>query len=293
MKKTYPILFWRPFYDLLSIAFVLVLAIYLSVAVTWWFYPISAVLIANRLLALSLLCHEGLHGTLSRYRRFNDFLGRYLCAFPTMISFSKYRRLHLLHHGSVGSESWDPDRHLYAHYPENSQSYVRSLIWRVITLKNSYSFLQYYTDLPELFKIVTGKMSPARLHKSSDLISFLVFHLLLVALVAVMGWWLYFVLLYLLPITFIMQPYVILMGGLQHGPVRVQNAPGGASRTVVGSRLYMWLLLPLNINYHAEHHQQPGIPHYWLKEFAEDQALAGESLWHESYTSALRALFKS
>ncbi|NUN05928.1 MAG: fatty acid desaturase [Bdellovibrio sp.] len=292
MQRTYPILFWRPFYDFFSIALVIGVAVYLSVAVSWWFYPLSALLIANRLLALSLLCHEGLHGTLSRHRRFNDFFGRYLCAYPTMISFNKYRRVHLLHHGSVGSENWDPDRHLYVQYPENAGRYLSSMMWQVITLKNAYSFFQYYTDLPDLFKILTRKMRPERLHKSNDVLSFLIFYILLFVAVVASGLSLYFVLLYLVPVIFIMQPYVILMGGLQHGPVRSQDAPGGPSRTVVGSRIYMWLLLPLNINYHAEHHQEPAIPHYWLRDFSEDQARAGQKLWQDSYCGALRALFK-
>lgn len=293
MKTTYPIIFWRPFYDFFSILLVIVGAIYLSIGVSWWFYPLSAVLIANRLLALSLLCHEGLHGTLSRHRGLNDFFGRYFCAFPTMISFSKYRRVHLLHHGSVGSESWDPDRHLYDHYPEKTRTYLKSMFWQVLSLKNAYSFLQYYTDFPELFKILTGKAKSGRLHKSNDLISFLVFHFATLALVVSLGGWFYFFVFYLLPVTFVMQPYVILMGGLQHGPVRSAQVSGGASRTVIGSRFYMWLLLPLNINFHAEHHQNPGIPHYWLRQYAKDQAQSGASLWQESYLGALKSLFRS
>lgn len=291
MKEQYRILFWRPYFDIISCWIVSGVAIFLTLYVSTWFYPLAVILIANRLLALSLVCHEGLHGTLSVHRKWNDFLGRYLCAFPTMISFSKYRRLHLLHHASVGGDTWDPDRHLYLSYPEDLRSYSRKLFERVITLKNSYSFLQYYTDLPELVKILTGKMKWSQMHKSSDLRAFVVFHLLLLSFVLLMGWGFYFLFFYVLPVTFIMQPYVILMGGLQHGPIRSKNAIGGPSRTIIGSPFYMWLVLPLNINYHAEHHQNPGIPHYRLKEYSMDQRRLGTPLWQESYINALKSLF--
>lgn len=288
---SYPILFWRPYVDILGCWIVISLALVLCVQVSWWFYPVALVLIANRLLALSLVCHEGLHGTLSRNRRLNDFLGRYLCAFPTMISFSRYRRLHLLHHGTVGSGNWDPDRHLYSDFPEGPWSYLSSLFIRVVTFKNSWSFMQYYTDIPEILKVLLGQSSLSRIHKSSDWKSFFLFHLVFLTMIFTFNYEGYFVLFYLIPVTFVMQPYVILMGGLQHGPARNQKDPGGASRSIVGSSWYMWLLLPLDINYHAEHHHNPEVPHYWLRDYARDLQKSGESFWHESYVKALKSLF--
>lgn len=251
----------------------------------------ALVLIANRLLALSLVCHEGLHGTLSTNRRWNDFVGRYLCAFPTMISFSRYRRLHLLHHGTVGSENWDPDRHLYSNFPERAGQYFLRLFWSVVTLKNAWSFMQYYTDIPELGKVLFGQSSLSRIHKSSDWKAFILFHLLVLTIVFLLGFGWHFVLFYFLPVTFIMQPYVILMGGLQHGPARSQADAGGASRSIVGSPWYMWLLLPLSINYHAEHHYNPEVPHYWLRDYSQELQKSGMIFWHESYVQALKALF--
>src|SRR5262245_45156276 len=97
----YPILFWRSIVDIASSWSVVALAVALAVYHSWCWYPVSALIIANRILALSLLCHEGLHGNIHRWRALNDFVGRYFCAIPTFISFSKYRRLHFVHHGMV------------------------------------------------------------------------------------------------------------------------------------------------------------------------------------------------
>jgi fatty acid desaturase len=287
----YPIKFWRSLWDILACWMVIGACIGLCIWGSWWFYPVALVVIANRLLALSLVCHEGLHGTLSHHRRWNDFLGRYFCAYPTLISFSRYRRLHLLHHGALSGKNWDPDRHLYSDFPVRPGAYFSDLFWRVITFKNSWSFMQYYTDIPELMKIRGWSLAPSRLHKSSDWKSFLLFQVVMVGIVVVFHWEYEFILFYWLPIILVMQPYVILMGGLQHGPVRHSEVSGGPSRTIVGSGWYMWLALPLNINYHGEHHHNPEVPHYHLKKYSEDLEHQGTYYWRESYLQALRALF--
>lgn len=261
-------------------------------AVSWWLYPMAALVIANRILALSLICHEGLHRSLHTNSWTNDFLGRYLCAFPTFISFSKYRRLHLLHHSSVGSNRWDPDRHLYDFYPQSKFEFLKKLCIQVLTLRTAYDFVLYYTEYPEAVRrkrLADGSLFIAG--PRSDFLPFLFFHLVVIVLVSILGIWREYVLLYLLPLMLITQPYVMLMGGLQHGPLRVDMYEN-VSRTVTGSKLYMWLLLPLNINYHAEHHLDPSVPHYWLKQKAIDLKATGRELWTESYRSTLQSLFK-
>jgi fatty acid desaturase len=96
-----------------------------------------------------------------------------------------------------------------------------------------------------------------------------------------------------LPVMLITQPYVLLMGGLQHGPVRALGSETGVSRTVRGSKLYMWLVLPVDICYHAEHHLNASVPHYWLAKYARDLEFEGRKLWKGSYRDALRDLFSA
>lgn len=290
-SANYPLKFWRPLWDILLCWAVIAAAVSICIWVSWWFYPLALMLIANRLLALSLVCHEGLHGTLSENRQWNDFLGRYICAFPTLISFNRYRRLHLLHHSAIGGKSWDPDRHLYFNFPECPSAFFRSLIWRVVTLKNSLAFMQYYTDLPELMSVLRGSSPIGRIHKSSDWKSFLLFQAVVLGMVLFFHWEFYFILFYLIPVIFVMQPYVILMGGLQHGPARASDVVGGPSRSIEGDFWYIWFFLPLNINYHAEHHRNPGVPHYYLKKFAGELRGDGVRIWSESYLQAVRSLF--
>lgn len=290
MDPRYPIKPWRPFYDIAVSWSVIIFACWLTLGISWWLYPITFILIANRILALSLICHEGLHRTLHTDGKWNDFLGRYLCAFPTFISFSKYRRLHLLHHSAVGSNYWDPDRHLYDSYPVKFWGFLFRLIGRVLTLRTAYDFILYYTEYPEAVR--QKRMSDGSLFifsARSDFIGFLTFQIALFAIVISTGTLGYFAAFYLAPLILLTQPYVMLMGGIQHGPAGRQG--DNVSRTVAGSKLYMWLLLPLDINFHAEHHRDPNIPHYWLKQRSRDLRAEGHSVWTESYKETLQSLF--
>jgi fatty acid desaturase len=293
MDSRYPILPWRAVYDIVVSWLIMGCAWYLVLAVSWWLYPLACLIIANRILALSLICHEGLHRSLHQNNWLNDFLGRYLCAFPTFISFSKYRRLHLLHHSSVGSDRWDPDRHLYDGYPQSKLKFLRNLSARVLTLRTAYDFILYYTECQEAVRrkrLPDGSLFITSLR--SDFIPFLLFQMSAILIVTTLGIWQEYLLLYLLPLMLITQPYVMLMGGIQHGPLRADSRDD-VSRTVNGSKAYMLLLLPLDINYHAEHHLDPSVPHYWLKQKAADLKAAGHNLWTESYRSSLRSLFRS
>lgn len=259
--------------------------------ISWWIYPVAAIVIANRILALSLLCHEGLHATLHPNLKLNDFIGRYFCAFPTFISFSKYRRLHLLHHGTVGSEKWDPDRHLYAAYPIRVKSFVAIQLARLLTLRTLIDFFSYYTEFPEFFsrkRMMDGKLFV--LSSRSDFPEFVVFHVACLALLLYFGFFIEYLLFVTLPMTLLTQPYVLLMGGLQHGPTR-EVGDEGVSRSIRGSKFYMWLLLPCDICYHAEHHLNASVPHYWLREFGNDLKSEGKNLWSASYMEALADLF--
>ncbi len=291
MPSKYPIKTWRTAYDIAACWLVIAVSLILVIRVSWWLYPIAAVLIANRILALSLLCHEGLHGNLHGNLKINDFIGRYFCAFPSFVSYSKYRRLHLLHHGTIGSDKWDPDRHLYEPFPKNAARYVREQAKRLFTLKIYREFLDYYLELPELLsrkRLPNGRLfvfSP-----KSDLIPFVIFQICVLALVVYFGFYFEYLTMIVVPMVLVTQPYVYLMGGLQHGPVP-SASDAGFSRSIRGSKLYMWLVLPCDICFHAEHHLNSGVPHYWLKKYSHDLEASGVKLWKGSYAQAVRELF--
>lgn len=290
-QKVYPILWWRPIFDIgLCYAFISV-AIVLSIR--WPMYSVLFALItANRQLALSLICHEALHGNVSANKKVNQFLGRWFCGFPTGVSFSKYKKLHILHHAGLGTKM-DPDVHLYQNYPISKYAYFRQQFLALIQLKTLIRFLSYYTDLLEIAKLRFNKNSVVvfKKWKQSDFFEFILFQILLVLTLTYFDFWTEYLLFYILPLILIVQPYVWIMGGLQHGPIPDHNDIDLKSRTILGSKWLMETLLPLNINYHGAHHFNPSIPHYWLSKYSEDLQKNGKSFLTRSYSSSVKELF--
>ncbi len=291
LRRKYPHLLWRPFFDIILCYAVIAFAIYLSFQ-SFYFYPVAIVIIANRILTLSLLCHEALHGSLFKNHKLNNFVGRWFCAFPTFISLSKYRKLHLLHHRALSHPIGDPDYHLYVDYPLSKKNFFLNSLLDVITLRSSWKFIQYYTEIPDHLFAKEGFISKFKKNKlSGDFREFLFFYAVLFSTLFYFGILKYYLLFFSIPLVFITQPYVLLMGGLQHGPVQDAKTPELLSRSIRGPKLLMELLLPLNINFHAEHHLDSTVPHYWLKTFARDLEESKNPVWKTGYQKALKDLF--
>ena len=75
---------------------------------------------------LNILGHEAAHRLLFPNRRVNDFVGRWLLAYPTLQGFTAYRRVHFAHHrDELGPD--EPDVGLYRGYPIAADSWHRKL----------------------------------------------------------------------------------------------------------------------------------------------------------------------
>lgn len=270
------------------IAFVM----YLVIGVSYWFYILALPVIANRQLALCLLAHEGLHGNLAPSRFWSDWVGRYICAFPVFVSLSRYRAKHMMHHKLVGTAA-DPDFNLFAVYPLTRKEFVLKVLADFFSLRMLRDFLEYYTDIPRFLR---GQPSlngaPGSVFGTGDFPQFILFQLALWAAVIVGGVWHWYLLLWFVPLLCSL-PYIRFMGALQHGPMRPKEPEVMRSRTILGPKWLMEILLPVNINYHAEHHIEGAVPQYRLPEFSEFLIQRGEKIWAENYSEALRALFKS
>jgi fatty acid desaturase len=290
--KRYPIRSWRPAFDILSCYLTIAVSI-LAAQYCAYLYPIAVLVIANRMFALSLLCHEGIHGNLAENYQLNQFLARWLCAFPVVASFSRYRRFHLLHHGAVGHPKHDPDRDLYSGFPRVGWRYFGNLIVSTMSLRTALLFFRYYTDIPDFLKSPTKfiRIRNRPLH-DGDFLSFCLFLSLVLTAVIRLKLFTSFACFVLLPLYLLAQPYALLVGALQHGPQpEGMSKPELISRSIRGPKWSMEILLPLNINFHAEHHLAPSVPHYWLKSYSQDLESQVHDVWKESYGEAMMNLF--
>lgn len=75
---------------------------------TWWAYLADACLRAYVMFIGTVMAHEATHGHLGRTRRANAWWGR-LALLPVMVTYTKFRRTHLLHHQHTNEPDNDPD----------------------------------------------------------------------------------------------------------------------------------------------------------------------------------------
>lgn len=279
---------WRSVLSILLSWAVVAAAIWLA-KVSVYLYPLSLLLIANRQLALTLIGHEGLHGTLFRNRWLNDLVGRYFCHFPVFISFSRYRAKHLVHHGNVGTPA-DTDLGLYSVYPVAPGVFFSMILLRTLRGRVFWDFLNYYVEIPAFFR---GEVNPfigrLSVFRSSDLPQYLLFHGLLLWFLCAQGVLAEYLLLWVIPLV-VSLPYNFFIGGLQHGPMPRGVEVDQRARTVTGPKWLMEILLPVDINFHAEHHLYPTVPHFRLRELSRFLEERKVPLWRESYCAAVAHL---
>ena len=93
---------------------------------TWWAYVLAFFALGGGHARLNILGHEAAHRLLFSNRRANDWIGRWLLAYPTHQALLAYRRSHFAHHrDEMGPE--EPDAALYAGYPIPADSWRRKM----------------------------------------------------------------------------------------------------------------------------------------------------------------------
>ena len=115
IKKLYRYDNWHAvvaiFYDYL----IIILAIFLSEQ-TYWFMPLSMLLIGSRQRALATILHEASHFALTKNKRLGKLLGTYFSGYLIFQNWQSYTTSHIKnHHPKLGSDS-DPD---YQYYKES------------------------------------------------------------------------------------------------------------------------------------------------------------------------------
>jgi len=59
---------------------------------------VAIAVIGSRQLGLAILMHEAAHRILLSDRRWNDWVGNWVCAYPVYLDLHPYRKYHLRHH---------------------------------------------------------------------------------------------------------------------------------------------------------------------------------------------------
>ena len=112
--------------------------------VQYWTNPLTIVaalfIIGARQLGFAVLMHEASHRSLLSDRRWNDWVGNWLCAYPIWSDLTPYRPYHLKHHARTGAPE-DPDIGLIKPFPITPASFRRK-VWRDLSGQTGIKFAQ-------------------------------------------------------------------------------------------------------------------------------------------------------
>jgi fatty acid desaturase len=221
---------------------------------------VAFVVIGNRQYALSILTHDGDHGTLLDSRRANDLFCEIVLCPVVGVDFAGERVNHLGHHRHLATPA-DPDRYLYS-------------VSDKATRLDFALFLTGLTMFPRALRKAMGKASTAvPVARPSGLRAFLrsrgttlAFQALIFAGICYVFDFGHYVAFWIAPIyVMVFVPHKIRMFCEHAQPVLPDSAADDRRMvTFRPSALERLVFSPFNLNHHTEHHLWPFVPYYNL-----------------------------
>ena len=229
----------------------LVLVLTYSSLPGWLSHPALVLVVAWHM----SLQHELLHGHPTRSKAFNRLLGNF--PMSAWYPYDIYRDSHLVHHRDehLTTPGIDPEcNYLQAHEFERLWKLQRAFRWFLRTALGRLLLGPVHTIPLVWASIVSGP-----LRRDFTYARTWVIHL---ALLIAMLWWVHRVsgispLLYLFGIAYPALSVAMLRSFFEHRPAALP-----AHRVVINDAALPWRLLYLNNNYHAVHHDHPGVAWY-------------------------------
>lgn len=225
----------------------------------WIVYLLAMVLIGSRQQALGILVHDATHYLLFTNRTVNDVVSDLFCGFPVNISTTLYRHTHFRHHRFTNTAD-DPDWQLQQRdpdwrWPKNRREAAALLIRSALALNVRGAARAAAVWAPG-FHLV-DPLSPAFPLRARLL--FAVSSVAVWATIISSGYLVPILVLWLVPALTMLNVTNRLRATAEH-VLAPSSHELNSTRTVIPHPLERFLIAPLNINYHVEHHMFPSVP---------------------------------
>ncbi len=254
----------------------------------WYTFALAFVVVSSRQQALLNCHHECVHRKfVPGGRRWNDFVGRWLCAAPVGSPFGAAQARHLTHHRLLGTPE-DPDRDLHSgETKQTRRGLARHFIGGVL---GGYAGMVLMG--PRVGGTPSGRSSARR-----DLISLVVVQAAIAAVLTLAcAWWVYPTL-WLAPLATVTTLCHLVRSFVEHAVTDSEMAKHGNRLITIRSNLLeRGLVAPYYMNYHAEHHLIPSVPAPRLRELKKSigsRADAPTVLDRSSYAAAVLDYFRA
>lgn len=271
---------------------------------SWWLYIPVFMFMSARQYGLAILLHDAQHGLLHPNKTVNACLGTWLIAAPLGSEFSTSQKSHLDHHFHFGSPDDDPDYALYCFgNPSPKQS-----TWQIAILFIGKLMGGKIGEMLRKSDATAAKASarpagaPAGivtrvLRLPQQMRTVIVVHLILLAVLTwAFGWWGY-VTLWAFPLATFAAFYNDFRIFCEHSLVGKDAAQADERMTsFMSNPVERFFFAPNHMNYHAEHHIFPYVPHWNLPELRKSVKACPELndriQWRSSYFGHLIAYIR-
>jgi len=209
--------------------------------------------IGGRQFGLVVLMHEAAHWRLFPHPKANDRIARWLCALPIGAELSSYRRRHHLHH-RYARQPEDPDLVLSAPFPVTRATFW----WRVVRDLTGVTAAARVLEARRRYESASAAWRELRGPVAANLA--------LLGVLAGLGQWRLYVLLWLLPLVTWYQLVTRIRNLAEHALTPDAEDPLRNTRTVAAGLVARLLVAPYWVNYHLEHHLLVFVPCWKLRE---------------------------
>ena len=250
--------------------------VYLAVGVSWWFYPLSVLMIGAHQRGLSTLLHDSAHGVLTRNRTLNFLLGTFPTAWPIFQRHFAYRESHVLtHHPFLGRADRDPDLEFFIEEgvfrPRSDAGFLLRIVVLPMLGSKTWAYLKYLirNRYQMLVDTIAGRSSSRPGGRAVWQYEFdrwgFIFFWLTVAIGAVgAGVGSYIVMFWIIP--YITSFHII--GWFIEMSEHCSSIEGRSTNVLMARNrrsrhLEKWLTGINNDDYHLDHHLDPTTP-FWL-----------------------------
>jgi fatty acid desaturase len=224
---------------------------------SWWSYLIAFILMGPMYARFAILMHEAAHKLLFTNKRWNDWIGMWVIAYPVFTPVQLYRRVHFAHHKDEFGPN-EPDMAFYGPYPCTRAALRRRLFRDAIGI----SIFGVQAVLWGVSWAATGRVW--------------IYPLL---------WWL----------PWMTQWRVInrLRSIAEHGGMERNKDRRATSHNVTQSWLARFWFVPYNTGWHLAHHVDMGVSWRNLPAFHAELERAGyvtDAITYPNYRALWRAL---
>jgi len=247
---------------------------------SWWSYLLAFAFMGPMFARFAIVMHESAHKLLFTNKRWNDWIGTWLIAYPVFTPVQLYRRVHFAHHKDEFGPD-EPDLAFYRPYPCTRAALRRRLFRDAVGI----------SGWKNLVPLVKNTRTP-RFRRIGLSILGVQAVLWAVAWVVTGRWWIY-PLLWFLPWMTQWRVLNRLRSIAEHGGLERSKDRRATSHNVRQSLPARFWIVPYNTGWHLAHHVDMGVPWRNLPAFHAELERAGyvtEAITYPNYRSLWKAL---